>query len=294
MTRIKTTLLIVFLLILAFVILVNLDRSKDEEKVNWKAVREADIAEVTDGWKTPIWLEVNTPNWEDSAYISGDGNTLYFAYYPGDLIADLLTWDFKDDIDVYISEKPFKERKKFYISEDIWSEAGVMISNGDFYYMSNRKIGDERINDNIYRNGVRLDFGTEENEEDPHYCKEKDELYFWKKENADGEKIYVYKNKEVRRLPSPINGSSGNDIQPFLTEDCQTIYFTSGRDGIYKIYRSERFGENEWSEPVEVISSKYGVGEPTLTDDGRFLFFIQLFMSNDGKRNADIMYTERE
>jgi len=294
MTKIKTTLLIIFILILGFVILVNLDRGKDEEKTSWEIVREADIAEVSDGWREPVWLEVNTSNWEDSAYISGDGNTLYFAYYPGDLIADLITREFKDDIDVYKSQKPFTTKNKYQISEDIWSEAGVMISNRDVYYMSNRKIGDERINDNIYRNGVRLSFNTEEDEEDPHYCKQKDELYFWKKESIDGEKIYVYKNNEVRRLPSPINDSSGNDIQLFLTKDCQTMYFTSDREDVYKIYKSERLGENEWSEPVKVISSKNGVGEPTLTDDEKLLFFVQLFVKDNGERNLDIMYTERE
>jgi hypothetical protein len=257
----------------------------------WEVVRESDIAKVSSEWKTPVWLKVNTAYWEDGAYISSDGNTLYFAYYPGDLINDVQTRKFKDDIDVYISKKPFISKKKHKISEDIWSEGGVMISNGDIYYMSNKDGSDD-----IYKNGVKLSFNTDENENDPHLCKAMDELYFWK--NND---IYVFRNGNVEKLHFPINTDSA-DIQPFLTKDCQTMYFSSNRDGVSKIYKSTRSGDN-WLEPTVVVESKNGVGEPTLTADGKFLYFVQIFtsdecnvdpLSDECKHNADIMFVERK
>lgn len=304
----KKIIFIVIAVIIVFVVVVNLDKETPgngtSEQIDWQKYRDADVATVPSEWKTPIWLKVNTVNWEDSAYISGNGNTLYFALYPGEnLHADLITGDFKDDIDVYYSEKPFTTKIKHGISEDIFSEGGVMISNSDIYYMSNRlseedisraKRGEEKPNDNIYKNGIKLSFNNEVDDEgDPHFCAVKDELYFWKR--VDGkEKIFVYKNNEVKELPYPINTKDIN-MQPFLTQDCQTMYFTSTRDGIPKIYKSYRLGENSWAKPEIFISSKYGVGEPTLTDDGKSLFFVQLFKSDDEKKvNLDIMYTERK
>lgn len=289
MKKVKIISLILIISIIVLIVVLNLN--KKEQKDDWTAIRKDDIAKTSDEWKEPVWLEVNTANWEDSAYISGDGNTLYFAYYPGDLIADLITWEFKDDIDVYVSQKPFTTKNKYQISENVWSEAGVMISDGDVYYMSNKDGSDD-----IYKNGLKLDLNKgDEDESDPHYCKQKDELYFWKKDRISGKgKIYVFKNNNVIKLPNPVNGSPENeDIQPFLTRDCQTIYFTSNREGIHKIYKSRRLEEDKWEKPEVVISSKNGVGEPTLTDDERLFFFVQLFVKDNGERNLDIIYTEK-
>lgn len=295
----KKLILIILAVVIVFVITTNLDNDEatPPEPDKWQKYREADVAKVSKEWQAPAWLKVNTEGWEDGAYITDDGNTLYFAYYPRDIINDLQTRDFIDDIDVYYSQKPFTTRKKHKISEDLFSEGGMMISSGDMYYMSNRldkeDIGKIEINDNIYKNGELLSFNTiEDDEGDPHYCKARDELYFWKKEMGKGQ-IFVYDMKEVKKLPYPVN-TGIEDIQPFLTKDCNTMYFSSRREGVMKIYKSKRLGDNSWDNPEAVIESKNGVGEPTLTADEKFLYFVQIFVSDTGENNADIFYIEKK
>ena len=257
----------------------------------WAKIRANDPVQLSGEWKNPTWLEVNSDLWEDGAYITGDGNTLYFVIYQGYLIKDIQTGNLKGELDVYMSQKPFREKSKAPISEKIWAEGGVMISGNDIYYMSNKYSQDGKYDTDIYKNGVRLSFNTAEDEDDPHYCAAKDELYFWKKDGGDSN-IYVYANGEVKKLPSPIN-TAGTDIQPFLTPDCQTMYFTSDRDGNPAIYKAQRAGER-WEKPTKMISSKIAVGEPTLTDDGKYLYFIQVFRSDDGVFTSDVMFVERK
>mgnify|MGYP001611821357 FL=1 len=252
---------------------------------NWSVVMMVDKPQIEKGWSDPKGVGINTGQWEDGAFISGDGSTLFYAYYPGDLINDLSIGKLKDDIDVYYSEKPFNGGKKHALSEDKWSEGGVMMSGGDIYYMSNRN---RLETDDLYKNGQIIFDTLNKSEQDPHYCATKDELYF----DAEGI-IYVYKKNKSTALPSPINDGSRN-IQPFLTPDCEQIYFASSRgDGVSKILRSNRILEDSWGEPELIVKSKYGVGEPTLTDNGKTMFFVQIFKSAKEVMNSDIFYVEK-
>ena len=270
--------------------------------IDWESIRANDIAETSEEWGIPKLVPVSSNYYEDSLFVSGDGETIFFMYYPGDLQADMETGNFADDIDIWISQKPFTEKEIHPISEDVWTEGGVMVSGSDIYYMSNKRsldgiTGDTVFYNNIYKNGEKMSFNTEMEEIDPHYCASKDELYFWRTDKPLPEgyqfaEIYVFKNNKVEKLPFPVN-TEHIDFQPFLTPDCETLYFTSTRIGNGGIFKSERLGENSWSEPELVITSKFGTGEPTLTDDGQTLFFIQRFISETGKENLDMFYVER-
>ncbi len=266
---------------------------------------------VSSEWNKPqnLGAPVNTLGWEDGAYITGDGKKLYFAYFGGDLIKYLQhgqSTDYlrgpdrgfgRDQIDVLVAEKVndvWQQPTLDPISEAIWSEGGVMISGSDKYYMTNRETG----KDQIYKNGTRLEFqDAMKDYDDPHYCANKDELYFWimGSGSAIGNegKIFVFKNNAVSELSSPINTDT-KDYHPFLTKDCQTMYFTSNRGGKSEIYVSERLGEDSWSEPEKVVSGTLVVGEPTLTDDGRYLYFLSGYYDLELGYEADIMFTERK
>ena len=270
--------------------------SGDAVKINpWASIRAKDVALLESGWSIPQRVPVSSEDWEDGAFITGDGKKLYFAFYKGDLFADVARNKFNGDIDVYYSNYPFTQKIKEPISESIWSEGGVMISGKDKYYHSNRMnlsdVDKKAVVDRIYKNGKALELGLGNiSANDPHYCAAKNELYFWVSNGPVKKEIYVYKNGISKMLPAPINEGHVN-MQPFLTPDCQTMYFSSGRtaDTLW-IYRSKRLGENSWSEPIPVVRSKYGVGEPTLTDDGQKFFFVQLFKSPKGVFDCDIFY----
>ena len=278
-----------WLLIIIVIILLAIISSKTKPTTtsDWQAVIDSDRPQFAPGWGERQSVGINSDKWEDGAYISGDGNTLYYAYYPGDLYNDVLSGKFKDDIDVYYSQKPFTKSKKHPISEDFWSEGGVMMSGSDIYYMSNRnRLG----TDDIYKNGQAVIDTTNKQELDPHYCAAKNELYFWIEGVGN---IYVYKNNQTKILPASINDGNRN-IQPFLTSDCQEMYFSSTRDGgNMKIFKSKRLGEEAWAKPELVAKSQIAVGEPTLTDDGQTMFFVQIFRSPEGVLNTDIFYVER-
>jgi len=253
----------------------------------WPLIRISDQAQLAPNWSRPIRVGLNTSNWEGGAYISSDGTALYYAYYPGDLEREARLGRLPSDIDVYYSLKPFAKAKKHPLSEDAWSEGGVMLAGSDIYYMSDRySPGTE----NLYKNGKLIAIGNfTESQKNPHYCALKAELYF---EMAGI--IYIYKAGLVKNLTWPINDGNQN-IQPFLTPDCQKMYFSSNRgNGVFKILESERINEDSWSQPKVVVASQHGVGEPTLTDDGRTLFFVQTFKSLRGNMNSDIFYINED
>ena len=125
--------------------------------INWETVRVQDIPTIREsGWSSPQLVPVSSSNWEDSAYIYPDGQTLSFDYYPNDLITSVSKGQFTDYLDSYLSVFPFTIKTKdtrFYLAEDIWSEAGVMIDGADIYYSSNRNLNwanDRKSDQNIY------------------------------------------------------------------------------------------------------------------------------------------------
>ena len=114
---------IVILLFIIIILNANKGPTVPPANINWDRLRAQDIPTINEqGWGAPQLVVVSSPGWEDSAYISADGNKLYYDYYPGDLISDVARRQFSDDLDYYVSEKPFTTRTKltqYYLAEDI-------------------------------------------------------------------------------------------------------------------------------------------------------------------------------
>jgi hypothetical protein len=280
--------------------------------IDWAKVRSENPSVSAQGWSSPVYVEVSDLGWEDSVFVSKDGKKLYFTYYPAeDLLAAVAKGEFIDDLDIYVSELEdgqFNTKRKvtdYFISEDIWSEVGIMIdSDGNFFYDSNRDwLNDQNSDNDVYMNSERLGFNDDGNPGNPFYCKLTDELFL---DFPADEKLGVIKNAKssgfnglVELLPEPINIPKNKAFQATLTEDCQTLYFTSSlrggdigtKPGFSGIYKSERNGD-EWGNPEFVVSGKVLVGESSLTEDGSRLYFLQVFESG-GKFTSDIFYMER-
>jgi Tol biopolymer transport system component len=252
---------------------------------SWSKARAGDQVELFGSFSEPVRVDINSDDWEGDVYVSGDGDAIYYSYYPGNLEADIESGRMKDGIDIYYSLRPFNRSEKHTISEDNWSEGGVMFAGSDIYYSSDRN--SQGLN-NLYKNGQMLAVSDSSlDEKDPYYCSSLNELYF-----TANDSIYVSIDDQSNILPEPINNNGSINIQPFLTSDCQTMYFTSDRDdGVLKIYKSTRH-EKGWNKPELIVRSKYGVGSPSLTDDEKTMFFVQAFQSPRGKRNVDIFYVE--
>jgi len=294
-----------------FVVLGDVDSSP----VTGIADGKAKILE--DGWSTPVKLPVSDEGREDSTYITRDGRYLLFYYDPtvGGFQEGEDFEGEKAETLIYYSERPFVTKKIHPISttKDINVEAGPSISEaGDIYYTKTFIVVDPIPRQampfkTVVNDGARvIDLGTGKAEIDPYYCDATDELYLSvvDPETAD-EDLAVFNNGITTILPAPINTPNSSDFQAFLTDDCQTMYFTSSRDSVLKIfplqvYKSERLGEFAWSEPELFVSFPTdilgGVGEFTMTRDQKQMVYTELVITQEGEAfigQNEIYYSEK-
>ena len=243
------------------------------------------------GWSPPVKLAVSDGGWEDSPYLTRDGGELLFFYHPAaDILTNPVAAAAMQDGRIFVSYYPFTTKTQHPVStpDRVW-EAGPYISaHGVFFYHRT----DFPTPNRIVRAGQVLDFGTPGHQSNPHYCDAMDELYY----DDDANDIWMYKNGVVSRVPPPINGPSF-DYQPFLTDDCQTMYFTSNRGsggaGLpFWVYRATRSASG-WNEPTLFISHPDSVGELTISANHRRMVFVELTRVPDGMR-TDLYMSERQ
>jgi hypothetical protein len=273
----------------------------------WAAVRAADVARVPEGWSAPVYLGVNNlGGWIDSLEVSSDGQIIRYVFYPGpDLITDVATGDLKGDADIYMSEWPFETHQpvnKYFTNEVPWSACCIHVdAGGNYWYNSNREAREGGSAEGdfdwhaLFRNDQIAPFHQRGEEmQDVFYCAAKDELWVVMGQTGIGILSDAQADNFTgtpQRLPDPL-GAGG---QPFLTADCNTLYFsanfgdTPGQGPV--IYTSDRVG-GEWSPPEPLIWGETGVGEPTVTADGKQLFFVQLFQNREGEFRIAAFYTE--
>ncbi|MBP7216303.1 MAG: PD40 domain-containing protein [Candidatus Omnitrophica bacterium] len=292
--------------------------------LSWARVRSSDIAVVSSEWSSPSWVEeVNTTGWEDGPYISSDGKELYFAYINVNLLKLPKLVQIGPVRDTHnICTPPcgtFPRADLFYATKDAqgkWQEArphplsqdypigGIVLANSDkAYFMKEEKDGfqteicsADKVAGQWQKPQKIVALSSRYKDDDPYVTPQGEDMFFWSNRPAalKGNNIYYAKKTngvwgEPVILPEPIN-SNANDMQPFLFGN--TLYFSSDREGKLTIYRSA-LENNTWSKPETVISSAHGVGEPTLTADGRFLYFVQIFVNKNGDINPDIMYVKK-
>ncbi|MFH1169988.1 MAG: hypothetical protein V1704_00235 [Candidatus Vogelbacteria bacterium] len=138
-------------------------------------------------------------------------------------------------------------------------------------------------------------------DDDPFVNQEENEMFFWSKRPAKFKGHNIFRSEKVNGkwqspelLPEPIN-SEGDDMQTFVYENY--LYFVSNRQPTgmpMGIYKSKRLGNNKFGEPELVVSSKLGVGEPSIPNDGSRLYFEQIFTDGKGNFKADMMYVNRK
>lgn len=280
-----------------------------------------------------IGFPVNTSGWEDSANISFDGKRLYFTYLPWDLVGVLEKGEVVVsgpkrgfnlyNADIFVCERDeqgnWGEPKILEFCRQEFSEIGPQeTADGSRIYLSGNfgKYGFGKndiwaVTLEAGQWGNFINLGNTLNsayfEEDPSISREEDEIYFWSDDlpgGLGGHDIWVSKKKnnvwsKPENLGEPIN-SVHNDFQPHLVLAGDTLYFTSDRGGQGSaIFKSRRRADGSWMQPEVVISADpstgaIGVGEPTLTSDGKFLYFVTAYRSKYGEYDCDIMFIERQ
>ncbi len=236
------------------------------ERNNNFGVRNSNIYEATkndnNSWDVkalpaPINGDTNgTVSEEHSPSISADGHRLYFTKQT-----------VGTNEDIYMSEKN--------LSTNSWS-IPTKVPNINYQ--------DPNYNDgnaNISFNGKTIIFDS-----DRPGGKGNRDLYYSLKSDKGWSKP-----KALTQL-----NSNNNDWQPFLTKDGKIIYFTSDRTSDRSsIYKSERLGGgwDKWSKPQLVVSAFEsttiaGVGEPSVSSDGRMLYFLYVYQKEDGSFESNI------
>jgi hypothetical protein len=235
--------------------------------------------------------------WIDSVEVSADGATLYYGFYPGaDLLTDSATGQLKGDNDIYVSQAPFDTHRpvnQYFMSEVPWSACCVhRDAEGHFWYNSNREARPEGSAPGAYdwhpvfRDATLMPFNKRGRQMgDVFYSTPQDEL--WLHEERGGLLVLMHaKAGQFRGAPTAAPRPLREGRQPFLTPDGLTLYFTANYGDVPSagpaIYRARRTGAHQWSPPEPVVWASTGVGEPTLTADGRQLFFVQLFRNAGG------------
>ena len=253
--------------------------------VNWNEIRTNDIAKVSSDFKEPKYIPISSEGWEDSEYISQDGNTLYFIYLNLDLL------ELPEVVFIGPNRDPQGSCKNGVSCGYVSSKS----QRGDTFYST-------KLGDNSWSTPQPHPLTLDEPVHGIVFVND-DKAYFHIGEGGSQETQIAYSEKvdgewQVSVLmPEPIN-SNEDDMHPFLFGD-KTLYFSSGRgDGKLRIYRSNLLSGDiatgEWSQPEVIVESNFVVGEPTLPADGSRLYFLQIFNSGTGKYTADLMYAEKK
>ena len=290
--------MIVILVVIAGIVLVNLLKKPDYGPLQI----DEDVTKI------------NTVGWQDSAFISPDGNELYFAYMP---------YAQKIFMDIYFGK----------VSEEEVQRRGPIRpgNHGNFNFDTYKAVKNE---DGIWGIPTNLNINSDYSLYSAKLSYDGNELYYVIREydkNYGADDIYVSK-KLLDGTWSPPENLGPNINTPFredhpsLSSDGQTLYFTRSEkevlgieimvsrkvDGewskaeklsqpinqpnaknkanhqpfityngkelyftrMMQLYVSEKQGDGTWGEPVSVFPNLEGSGHASVTADSRYLYFL--------------------
>jgi hypothetical protein len=273
---------------------------------------------IAPGWTQPVPLDppINTAGAEDSPFITPDGQTLYFVFtpdvsippekqlldgvtgiwvthregngwnkpervhlaHPGEVHLDGCEF-VRDDWMVFCSAREGNKREIDLYTATLYDGTWTDWQNWGEPFNVTYQVGEMHVT----ADGRFLFFGSDR----PGGYGGTDLWGSEKVSDTWGEPVNL----------GPQINTAGDENRPFITADGQALWFDSlnrrlGGPGP-AILRSLRQPDGSWSSP-EVIASSFA-GEPTLTGDGRTLYFVHHYFSADlGQMiEADIYVSKR-
>ena len=222
--------------------------------------------------------KINTVGWQDSAFISPDGNELYFAYMP---------YAQKIFMDIYFGK----------ISEEEVQRMGPIRpgNHGNFNFDTYRAVKNE---DDTWSTPINLNINSDYSLYSAKLSYDGNELYYAIREydkNYGADDIYVSKKLPDGTWSPPENlGPNINtrfrDDHPSLSSDGQTLYFTRSEKEVLgiEIMVSKKI-DGEWTkaeklpQPINQLNPKDKANhQPFITYEGKELYFtrmMQLYVS---------------
>lgn len=256
----------------------------------------------------PLGSAINTAGAEDSAFITPDGNTLYFFFTPDPNIPP--EKQLIDDVTgIYVSNKQSGQwspaRRVVLIEKnEVALDGCVFVQGNEMWFCSARK-GNSRGVDlwtAQFKNGRWTDWknaGKKLNVDyqvgEMHITADNTEMYFHSP-RAGGKGGYdIWITQQVNgEWQEPENVQAVNtpdtDGWPFITQDGNELWFLRWYQGSPAIFRSKKVA-GKWDEP-ELIVSQFAA-EPSLDNAGNLYFTHHYF--KDGKMlDADIYLAPRK
>lgn len=272
---------------------------------------------IIDGWSPPVPLPypVNTSGGEDSPFITPDGQTLYFFFTP-DLsipaekqLLDGVTgnWVTQRSGGTWSEPERIRLENPSQLALD-----GCEFVLGDLMWFCSVRSGNYRTVD-LYiasdKNGQWTDWhnaGKQVNQEyqvgEMHITADGQQLYFASQRAGGfgGYDLWV-SQKTADGWGGPVNlgpniNTAGDENRPFVSVDGKELWFDSSSGRVRPgpaIYLSKRQADGSWGPRQEIVSTF--AGEPTLSGDGKTLYFVHHYYSADLKRmlEADIYISQR-
>ncbi|HEY9075912.1 MAG TPA: hypothetical protein VIO61_05175 [Anaerolineaceae bacterium] len=278
---------------------------------------DAWIPTAAAGWSQPAPLPfpVNTAGAEDSPFILEDDVTLLFFFTP-----DLNIPAEKQLLDgvtgIWVTRRQgegWSEPQRLMLARPGEMHLdGCPFINGSLLVFCSARQGNYRDIDlftaewNGNEGSNWKNWGEQINRQyrvgEMHISKDGSMLYFSSDRAGGwgGRDLWVSR-KQGEGWGEPVNlgaqvNSSQDENRPFLSADGNELWFDrpggKGKPGT-AIFRSLRQKDGSWSIPEEIVS--IFAGEPTLTSDGKTLFFVHHYVSKDGSKiyEADVYFSRR-
>ncbi|MBU1197995.1 hypothetical protein KJ765_05820 [Candidatus Micrarchaeota archaeon] len=256
------------------------------------------------GWLPPEPLSsvINTAGAEDSAFVTSDGQTLYFWFTPDPAVPphQQLT---DGATGIYVSRNAGGEwqdpQRIFLHFPDNASLDGCPYVHGDTMWFCSARIGNYREVDMYTARFIEGEWGLWENVGprlnehfelgEMHLSSDGQTLYFHSPRNRGKGGYDLYSSRLLNGVwqePEELTALNTVEVEgwPFLSEDGKELWFTRRRLGAPSIYRS-LFVNGSWSDP-ELILSQFAA-EPSLDAQGN-IYFVHHFFKEGEMLDADI------
>lgn len=208
-------------------------------------------------------VRINTHGWTDSPYLTPDGKRLYFMYTP----FNFMPWLLRDEAPA----RRGPDRPGHHSNPDgnPWGDSDLYVS--------------ERQPDGTWSAPVNLPF----NDDGADACvivTADGKAIYWQKEGASTD-IYVVRLGDDNQwdtptpLPAPVNTPDYHELNPHVSADENTLYFSSDRPGGYgglDLYVTKRLDDDQWSEPQNLgatINTADDEDQVWTTEDQQTMYF---------------------
>lgn len=211
--------------------------------------------------------KINTYGWTDSPYLTPDGKYLYFTYTP----FNFMPWLLRDEFPTRLG--PDRPGHHPNPDDNPWGDTDLYVS--------------ERQSDGSWSTPVNLPF----NDDGADACvivTADGQAIYWQKDLGSAD-IYVVRHDSdgewgtPQALPAPVNTPDSHELNPHISADEETMYFSSDRPGGYgglDLYVTTRLDydgdDSRWTEPQNLgaaINTPDDEDQPWLSEDGETMYF---------------------